>query len=153
MSENNLSYGSDQAPLQIPLWFWITGGVALLWNLMGVAAFVAECMMSEEALDTLSEEMQALYRDLPMWYYAAFGFAVFAGAAGSLALLVRSRWAVALFGISLVGLLFQQSYQVFLSDVMQVAGAGAMIFQAIVLIVDVGLLILALVASQRRWLR
>ena len=40
---------SPQPSKSIPIWFWIVGVVVLLWNLMGLMAFVAQMMMTESA--------------------------------------------------------------------------------------------------------
>jgi hypothetical protein len=153
MSEANNESVADQEFVSVPLWFWVVASLALLWNLVGVAAFVAECMMTDEALATQPEDVQTLYRNLPAWYYIAFGIAVIAGAIGCLGLLLRKQWAVAMFALSLFGLAGQQIYQYFLSNTMEVMGPAAVGFQMFVLVVAVALLVLAIKATSNRWLR
>ena len=48
----------------------------------------------------------------PLWAMAAWGLAVGAALAGSLLLVLRRRWAVPAFGLSLGGLLILTIYQV-----------------------------------------
>lgn len=137
----------------IPLWFWVVSGIALLWNLLGLVAFIAQCMMSEAALAEQPEEVQELYRNMPAWFYIAFGMAVIGGTLGSLGLLRRKKWSVACFAMSLLGIIGQQIYFYLLSNTMQVMGTGAMVFQTVVLLIAVVLLALALKAQSQDWLR
>ena len=77
--------------------FWIIAVIALIWNLMGVMAYRAQAYMTDEAKALLPEAEQAMYSDIPAWATAAFAFAVFGGFLGSLALLLRKKWATSLF--------------------------------------------------------
>ena len=74
-----------------PNWFWILGGIAVVWNLMGLMAFAAQMMMTEESLAALPEEQQEIYKNLPAWINIFFAFAVIGGTAGSLLLLMKNR--------------------------------------------------------------
>ena len=152
MSDSHSTTSTDPI-VSVPLWFWIVAGIALLWNLMGTAAFAAQMMMTEEALAPLPEDQQELYRNIPGWVNIAFGFAVFGGVLGSIGLLMRKRWATFVFVLSLLGVIGQQSYMYLFSDTMAIMGAGAAIFPTIVLLASVGLIVLAIVATQRRWIR
>ncbi len=42
------------------VWFWIISVVALIWNLMGVGAFVMQLTMSDEAKAKLPELQQTI---------------------------------------------------------------------------------------------
>ena len=135
-----------------PKWFRIVAIVALLWNLLGCAAYLADVMMSPEAAAKLPAEQQALYESRPSWAVAATASAVWFGALGSLGLLLRKRWAMIPLVVSLLGVLVQ-NYWVFIgSDAARVAGPSAMILQAVVLIVSIALVALARTAARRGWL-
>lgn len=94
-----------------PIWFWIVSVIALLWNLMGVAAYLSSHFITEEMIEQLEphQKAAALY-DYPAWYTALFALAVFAGALGCIALLIRKKWAYILFVISFICATIQQIY-------------------------------------------
>ncbi|VAW11040.1 hypothetical protein MNBD_BACTEROID03-2112 [hydrothermal vent metagenome] len=96
-----------------PIWFWIVSVLALLWNLLGVMAYLAQVNMTDETLAALPEAERALYENQPIWATMAFAIAVWGGALGSLALLLRKRWARAVLLISLIGIIVQNDPFVF----------------------------------------
>lgn len=90
-----------------PIWFWIIGVFALLWNAMGLGAYFQQFMMSAEAFAALRPEQQDLLVNQPFWLTAAFAVAVFAGFVGSILLLMRKRLAVRMFLLSMVAVFVQ----------------------------------------------
>lgn len=90
-----------------PNWFWIIAIAALIWNGLGLAAYVADITMTAEDFAQLSLEQQDLYADRPYWASAAFSVAVIAGFFGSVMLLLRRPIAVRLFLLSLLAVLVQ----------------------------------------------
>ncbi|MDH4013213.1 MAG: hypothetical protein OEU33_04170, partial [Chromatiales bacterium] len=48
-------------------WFWILAIAALVWNLLGVMAYVMQVSMTEEALALLPEDQRVLYETVPAW--------------------------------------------------------------------------------------
>ncbi|MFK7780724.1 hypothetical protein [Psychroserpens sp.] len=97
-----------------PVWFWIIAVVALLWNGMGVLMYLTHAFMTEDMIAALPEEQQAEFLvEHPAWYTAAFALAVFCGALGCLALLIRKKWAFVLFVISFITATIQQLYIIF----------------------------------------
>src|SRR3546814_3539593 len=80
------------------------GALALLWNLVGVAAFVMQVAMPAEALGAMPAEQRAIYEATPAWLYVFYGLATFGGVAGSIGLLLRRRWAVSVYLVALVAL-------------------------------------------------
>ncbi len=81
--------------------FWVIGGVALIWNVMGCANFLAQ--MNPEVLDSFSETARALVVGRPAWATGAFAISQFGGALGCLLLLLRKAAASYLFIASLLG--------------------------------------------------
>ena len=98
MSEN------EQAPeiVAIPRWFNVVAILAVIWNLLGVMAFVNHMMMTPEMIAALPIAEQNLYATVPLWATAAFAVAVFAGALGSLALLMKKEFCYQLFVVKFV---------------------------------------------------
>lgn len=85
--------------------FWIISTVALIWNLLGVLNFLGQ--LDPDAVSAMPDSHRALIENRPLWGTLAFGIAVFGGVAGCLLLLLRNRMAIALFVISLVGIIVQ----------------------------------------------
>lgn len=123
-----------------PKSFWIISIVALIWNLMGVSAYLMQAFMTDEAIKNLPETEQALHMDIPAWVTAAFAIAVFGGTLGCLGLLLRKKWARLVFLISLIGIIVQMIHNVFISNNMDVYGPGAVIMPIMVLIIGVYLI-------------
>ena len=102
---------TDYSNTKPPVWYWIVAVVALLWNGLGVMAYLAQAFMTNEVIAELPQEQQAEYLyEHPAWYTALFAIAVFAGALGCLALLIRKKWAYILFIVSFITATIQQVY-------------------------------------------
>ncbi len=138
---------------KVPTWFWVLSVLALLWNLMGVFAYLAEAYMTDETFATLPEAQQALYNARPSWVTGAFATAVFAGTLGSIGLLVRKKWAFPVFVLSLVGVLGQMTYQFFLSNTFEVFGNVFMIMPIAVTLIAIALVFFSRASIQKTWLR
>ena len=117
--------------------FWIIGIVALIWNLMGVFAYLQQAYMTEEDLMAMPVAEQALYQNIPAWVTGAYAIAVFGGALGCILLLLRKKLAGSLFLISLVGIVVQMSYNIFMSKAADVYGPGDMIMPAMVMLIGI----------------
>ncbi len=65
-----------------PAWFWIVSVVALLWNLMGAMAYLAQAFITDEGKAMLPSDQQELLESTPAWATAAFAIAVWAGVLG-----------------------------------------------------------------------
>lgn len=136
-----------------PMWFWILSAVALLWNLMGVFAYLADAYMSIENLEQMSQAERLLYESQPAWVTGAFAIAVWGGALGCILLLIRSKWARPVLYISLVGIITQLSHSIFLSNSFEVYGPGGFVMPIMVLFIGIGLILFANKAISKTWLR
>lgn len=137
----------------IPKWFWILAILALLWNLMGLLAFVAQMMMTEEAMATLPEAQQEIYRNIPAWVKIAFAVAVIGGTIGTILLLMRTKLAIPVLVISLIGVLLQYGYMFFMSNTPSVMGAGAMVLPALVVLISIGLIPYSIFCKSKGFLK
>ena len=88
-----------------PPWFWAISLLGLIWNLLGVGAFVNDVFFLDPA--TLDELQRDFYLGRPTWALAAYGVAVLGGALGCVALLLRRSWALPMLIICLVGIVLQ----------------------------------------------
>lgn len=135
-----------------PKSFYWTAGAALVWNLMGVAAYVSQVTMSLEALSGLSEAERALYENMPVWATSAFAIAVNAGALGCLLLLLRKSPALPVLALSLVAALAQQFNSFVLMNALPVVGTVGALFSAAIIVIGVYLVWMANDSKQKGWL-
>ena len=132
-----------------PVWFWIISVLALLWNSAGVMAYLGRAFITDEMIAALPEEQQAEFlAEHPAWYTAAFALAVFCGALGCIALLIRKKWAHPLFIISALGAIVQHAY-IFMNVEMTTA---AMVMPILVIVVCLFLIWLAKNSISKSWI-
>ena len=103
--------------------YWIIAILALLWNTLGVIAYLGQAYMTDETLAALPESNQLYYSNLPAWVTAAFAIAVFGGFLGSIGLLWRKKWAYFLFVLSFVAIVVQQIHSLSIQDYIEISGA------------------------------
>ncbi|TXN36714.1 hypothetical protein FVB32_00035 [Flagellimonas hymeniacidonis] len=135
-----------------PVWFWVVSVIALLWNLMGVSAYLADAYTSVEQLEQMSQEIRELYEGRPAWATAGFAIAVFAGAIGSIALLLRKKWARPLLILSVLGSIILNIHTFFLSNALEVMGANIVIMPIVVIVFGIYLIFFAKKGIQKGWL-
>lgn len=133
--------------------FWVIAILALIWNLLGVMAYLGQVLMSEETLAALPEEQQELYTNVPTWATAAFALAVWCGFLGSIFLVIRKKLAKTFFLVSLLGILVQMVYNFFLSKNIEVYGPGGYIMPVMVIIIGVFLVWYSKDADSKGYLR
>jgi len=132
--------------------FWIIGGAALVWNLIGIMFYVGQVTISPEALATMTEAQQEFFIATPSWATAAFAIAVNAGALGSLFLLLRKSWAVLLFGLSLLAIVVQDVDAFVMRDAFSIVGVNGIIIPSMVFVIGIALLFYSRAAKARGWL-
>ena len=93
-----------------PIYFWVIGIIALLWNTFGVYNYIMQTFMTAGNLTSPSHTQQYLYEDLPSWYIFIFSIAVFAGLFGAISWLLRKKMAYMLFILSFLAVSIQQFY-------------------------------------------
>ncbi|MBO3098119.1 hypothetical protein [Gelidibacter pelagius] len=102
-----MNFTSSKNP---PVYFWVVGIIALLWNAFGVYSYIMQAFLTTEQRTQLSQAQHNLYDDLPIWYVSVFAIAVFAGLFAAIFWLLRKRWAYTLFIISFVAVGIRQFY-------------------------------------------
>lgn len=136
-----------------PMWFWIIAILALVWNLVGVFQYISMRLITPEQFAQMSEEMQQLHNATPSWVVAAFATAVFSGALASVLLLLKKSVAQLFFLISLLAILVQASYILFMSESIELLGTQAAILPAVLAIVAIFLLWFSNFSKSRGWLK
>jgi len=120
--------------------FWVISVLALLWNLIGVFAYLGQAYMPEALRDQIPENQLTFMNNTPAWVTAAFAIAVFGGFFGSLLLLFRKKFANTLFLLSLLGVIAQLVYNFVIANGMEVFGTTGLIQPIITLVVSIFLL-------------
>jgi len=136
-----------------PTWYWVVAGLAVLWMLFGVMAWVMDLMTDEAGLAQLSEAQRQLYVARPQWLFAVYGVAIFSGLAGAIGLLLRKSWASTLFAVSLAAIIVQFGYTFVVMHAVELLGAAAAIpFPLVIFLIGVALWWFSLRARKLGWL-
>jgi hypothetical protein len=94
-----------------PFHLWIVGVLGLVWNSYGCYDYLMTNTRNAEYLTQFPPEMMQVIDAFPLWVMAAWAFGVWGAIAGSVLLLMRSRFAVHVFTLSLAGLIVSTAYQ------------------------------------------
>ena len=132
-----------------PTWFWVVSGVGLVWNLIGVVAFVGQMTMD---LSTLSAVEQTFYESTPAWATVAFAVAVFGGVLGCVGLLLRKGWAFAMLVACLLGIVVQAGHSLFIGDGIEVFGPAVFILPLFTFAIAAALAWFARHSEQQGWI-
>lgn len=119
-----------------PRWFLVASGAGVVWNVIGVVAFIAQLTTDPESLAPLDREF---YQSTPLWATAAFGIAVVSGTLGCVALLLRKSWAYVMLLLCVVAIVVQLSHSVVFSNGIEVFGAEGLVLPALTLSVAIAL--------------
>lgn len=132
-----------------PTWFWVAAALGLLWNMAGVAAFVAQMTMN---LSTLPDAQRAFHQSTPLWATMAFAIAVAGGFLGCLALLFRKSLALPILVVSLIGVVVQISHSFVIGNGLDVFGPQGLILPVLTFTFGVALAWFAKNSVSNRWL-
>lgn len=133
-----------------PKWYLPVSLLALLWSLMGCAAYLSDVMLTADDIAAMDATQQALYNSRPAWAVAATAVAVWGGAAGCVGLIMRKRWSAVLLELSLAGVIVQDIGLFILSGVNP--GGFVMAMQGFVLLIAILLVVLSRKAISRQWI-
>jgi len=150
-TENDATESSDKTSPSV--WFWVISIIALLWYLMDMSAFFMRVLMTDDVIKAMPDNQQHLYRNMPLWVNIVFAGEVFGGALGCVGLLLRKKWALPLFVVSILGVLSQTFYVYFLSDAISTMGTPAVVMPLLAILIGIGMIVLAKSAISKRWLR
>jgi hypothetical protein len=135
----------------VPFWYWVIAVAALLWNLLGCAAFAMEVFAQEAMMDSMTEEQKEWARSIPGWIFAVYFLAISTGVAGSIGLFLRKAWAIALFAICLVAVIVQMVYTMIIAGGLQAMGPWGLIMPSLVIGFAAALLWFSWFARRRNW--
>ena len=100
-----------------PWHLWLVGVVSLLWNGFGGYDFIMTTTQGATYMQAAGFDQPLIdyYMGLPTWMYVPWVLGVWGAVAGSILLLMRSRFAVWAFGLSLIGTLVSLIYSQFIN--------------------------------------
>lgn len=109
---------ASKNPGATPWHFWAVIVLGLLWNGFGVFNFYLSMTMDDAALQAagMTPEQIAYLGAMPAWTMVAYGVGTIGALAGTILLLLRSKWAVHVFALALAGFLATRVYMYGLSD-------------------------------------
>ena len=128
-----------------PTGFWVIAVLSLLWNSMGAMDYFMTQTRNMDYLSQFTPDQIAYFTSFPAWMEAAWAFGVWGAVLGSVLLLLRRRWAVQVFLISLLGLIVSTIWQIFGSEINAFAMMGPMemTFMGAIWVVAIALLFYA----------
>lgn len=117
--------------------FWVIAIVlGLLWNLMGVGAYLLDKMGSPELLGEMYTPEQMDYINaMPMWATALYAIAVWGGFVAAICMLLRKKLATLLFLISTLAVVVSTIYGLAATNHLEVFGPTESIYFPILIIV------------------
>jgi hypothetical protein len=137
-----------------PRWYWIVSGLALAWMLFGLLSLIMDPMTDEAALAQMSDAQRELFEARPMWLFGIYAIAIFSGLAGAIGLLLRHSWTVWVFAVSLVAIVVQFVYVLFIMDAIGLLGASESLpFPIVIFVIGALLLWLSIHAKGQGWLK
>ena len=135
-----------------PTWFWIVAVLGLLWELFGVAMYLMHVGVLPNSQE-MSEAERSLMESSPVWVTGLFAIGVFAGALGTLGLVLRRSWARPLLILSMIAVILQFGGWLLATDAIAVIGPSVFAMPAVIVAVAILLAWLASIAVRRGWLR
>ncbi|ANY20052.1 hypothetical protein A6F68_01538 [Tsuneonella dongtanensis] len=101
-----------------PWHVWVVGVLALLWNTFGAYDYIMSKTGNRDYLASMMEPVGVTVDDaiaymnaMPLWANIGWGLGVWGAVAGSLLVLLRSRFAFHAFVVSLIGLVLGTFHQ------------------------------------------
>ena len=135
-----------------PKWYWWASGAALLWALAGCYAYYSQVSMTADDLAKLPQVQRDIWTLMPKWVVGAYAVAVWSALAGAVGLLLRRRWALLLFFISLIGIAVQFGWTFMATPLLAVMGMSAAAFPLFIFVAGIAMLLLSRYATRRGWL-
>ena len=154
MQDETLSPGDAVATRATPVHLWIVGGLALLWNAFGAYDYV---MTRTENVDYLRKMMPGVDPSVLLGYVdsmsipasAGWAFGVWGGLLGAVLLLMRSRHAVLVFLLSLLGTLVTFGLE-FFGPAKLPEALSSPTMPIVIILIALGLFLYARAMRQRR---
>lgn len=120
-----------------PMHLWIVGVLALLWNFMGAFDYLATQLKLESYMSSFSEEQLEYFYGIPAWAVSGWAIAVWIGLVGTVGLLLRRKWSVMAFIVSLAGMALSSIYTLFLSNGLEIMGGTGTVMTVLIWVISI----------------
>ncbi len=137
---------------QAPKWFLPVVIIALLWNVMGCAAYLSDAMLTSADIAKMTDVEKAMIAGRPAWSIAGTAVGVWLGALGCIALIIRKSWALPLLILSLLGVIAQDIWLFGLAPKNDLTNGMVYGLQGLVMVIAIALVWLASKAKANGWL-
>jgi hypothetical protein len=147
------------AQSRTPIHLWIIGGLSLLWSCFGAYDYLMTRMRNTDyiasAMPGVDPQAALAWIDrFPLYAQLGWGLGVWMGLLGSVMLLVRSRWAVGAYGLSLVGAVLGLGYQIVAAPPLEGAHGPMMtVMPYVIILLALGLFLYARAMAKKGLLR
>ena len=147
----------DTVPMRTPAHLWIVGVLSLLWSAFGSYDYLMSKMRNTDYLASMmpgiDPQSTLAYLDaMPIWAKFGWGLGVWLGLAGSVLLLMRNRYAVWAYGLSLIGAVVGLGYQL-MTPMPGVEGFMATGMPIVIILIALGLFLYARAQEKKGVLR
>ncbi|WP_299215836.1 hypothetical protein [uncultured Aquimarina sp.] len=133
-----------------PASFWVVAIFALLWNIIEIYFSSFEINFLQK--NSTAEEFENI-QSLPVWYIVVFIIALFSEMLGSFMLFMRQKIATKFFAMSLITLLFIESYWLFILDINKTSIVFSIIIPIVVIAIATFLYFYSKRATKEGWLK
>lgn len=143
-----MSEGSQgvPSPAKAPRHLWVVGLLLVLWNGWGIAIAIAAQTASLPAPDP---EVAAYFAEQPSWFVLFADIGPIAGVAGSVALLLQSRWAPMLFAVQLGVLTVANLFEIVIGTSPLLTNVESRVGSLVLLVVIFGEIVYARAMARR----
>ncbi|AKS45519.1 hypothetical protein SAMN05444287_0615 [Octadecabacter temperatus] len=107
--------------MKTPWHLWTVGGLTLAWNAMGAMDYVMTVSRNENYIANFTAERLAFLEAFPTWTMATWALAVWLAVAGSLLLLLRSRFSVPVYLAAFIAMAATSIRNLFFAEVSAVS--------------------------------
>ena len=140
----------QSAPRKAPWHLWVVGTLSLLWNTSG--AYTIMSAQSGAIMDMDPPEV-AYYAAQAPWFVAVTDLVLIFAILAAIALLLRSRWAVHLYGLSIAGIIVTSVYDIAAGTALLLQDQGWLILSCVTTGLAIAQLAYAVVMRGRGVLR
>jgi len=132
---------TSAAPMRTPAHLWVVGILSLLWNCFGGYDYLMSRMHNMDYLASMTPPgvdvttMIDYIDGMPMYAQIGWGLGVWAALVGSVLLLMRHRYAVWAFGLSIAGMIMSFGYMFFGPPMPGSEQAGMMKYMPLIIVV------------------
>ena len=147
------------AQSRTPIHLWIIGGLSLLWSCFGAYDYLMTRMRNTDyiasAMPGVDPQAALAWIDrFPLYAQLGWGLGVWMGLLGSVMLLVRSRWAVGAYALSLIGAVLGLGYQIVAAPPLEGAHGPMMtVMPYVIILLALGLFVYARAMAKKGLLR